>query len=47
MDKKITIIWKLIYFFAGADLPLTDSIKLDFRQIKNTHFTAIKSKGKT
>ena len=30
----------------GADLPLPDTIKLDFRQIQSTHFTAIRSKGK-
>ena len=47
MDKKMYIIWQLIYFLAGADLPLPDTIQLDFRQIQNTHFTAVRSKGKT
>ena len=40
-------IWQLINHLAGADLPLPNTIKLDFRPIQNTHFTAVKSKGKT
>ena len=46
MDKKMYIIWQLIYFLAGADLPLPDTIQLDFRQIQNTQFTAIGLKEK-
>ena len=34
-------------YLAGADLPLPDTIKLDVHQLQNTHFTAIRSKGKT
>ena len=47
MNKKKFIIWQLIYFLAGVDLPLRDTNQLDFRQIQNTHFTAIRAKGKT
>ena len=42
MDNQ-NIYYLATHIFFGR----ADTIKLDFRQIQNTHFTAIRSKGKT
>ena len=39
MTKKISFIWQLIYFLAGADLPLPDTISWIFAIAKITYET--------
>ena len=42
MDNKNIHYLATHKLFGRADLPLPDTIKLDFRQIQNKHITAIR-----
>ena len=47
MDNKNIYYLATHKLFGRGRSALPDTIKLDFRQIQNTHFTAIRFKGKT